>query len=343
MPPRRAGAPRLIDWTGERLVPWAQDAQVAYEHYHRYLWAQTLVAGRRVLDLASGEGFGSALLADAAASVTGVDIDERTVEHSRANYDAPNLEFATGSATDLSAFAEDAFDVVVAFEMIEHVADQEAVLREVARVLAPGGLLVMSTPERRAYSDDRDFVNPYHERELTQDEFKALLGGRFASVALFAQRTVAGSRIEALSGGEGEHLALRLEWAGGEWRPAGAPDPLYLVAVATDGALPALPGESTLSDYGLEVIAEAEQRRAELEREYLSERERLIAEVNERTREREEAHERAETAEVALREMQASVSWQLLERARGVLYRFISRDSAPGRALSAVLRKLGRG
>ena len=96
------------------------------------------MAGRRVLDLGSGEGFGAALLADTARTVTGVDIDERTVEHSRANYIAPNLEFRVGSANDLSAFADDAFDVVVAFEMIEHVADHEGVLAEAARVLAPG-------------------------------------------------------------------------------------------------------------------------------------------------------------------------------------------------------------
>ena len=171
MPARTSGAPRLIEATGERIVPWARDAQVIYEHLHRYLWAQPLVAGRRVLDLGSGEGFGAALLADTAAAVTGIDIDERTVEHSRANYEAPNLEYRVGSATDLSAFADGAFDAVVAFEMIEHVAEHERVLAEIARVLAPGGVLAMSTPERRAYSDDRDFTNPYHARELTQDEF----------------------------------------------------------------------------------------------------------------------------------------------------------------------------
>ena len=70
-------------------------------------------------------------------------------------------------------------------------------LAEVARVLAPGGLLIMSTPERQAYSDERDFVNPFHERELTQDEFTALLRSRFATLSLFAQRAVTGSRIEA--------------------------------------------------------------------------------------------------------------------------------------------------
>src|SRR2546429_2029737 len=100
MATRRGGAPRLIDWTGERCVPWTPDVQVAYEHYHRYLWASTLVAGRRTLDVGSGEGFGAALLAEAAPSVLGIDIDPVTVEHSRLNYAGPNLGFQVGSATE---------------------------------------------------------------------------------------------------------------------------------------------------------------------------------------------------------------------------------------------------
>ncbi len=68
---RRAGAPRLIEWTGERCVPWSPDVQVVYEHLHRYLWAAQLVTGKRVLDLGSGEGFGASILADNASEVRG--------------------------------------------------------------------------------------------------------------------------------------------------------------------------------------------------------------------------------------------------------------------------------
>ena len=223
--------PRLIESTGERIVPWARDAQVIYEHYHRYLWARPLVTGRRVLDLGSGEGYGAALLAQTASAVTGVDIDEPTVEHARANY--PGVDFRAGSAADLAAFADDAFEAVVAFEMIEHVAEHEQVLAEIARVLAPGGLLVMSTPERRAYSDERDFHNPFHARELTQAEFTELLGSHFTAVSLFAQRAIAGSRIDALGEAGWEHASLAIERAGDDWRETGVPEPLYLVAVAS--------------------------------------------------------------------------------------------------------------
>src|ERR1700674_5725876 len=98
---RRAGAPRLIEWTGERCVPWAPDVQVVYEHLHRYLWAARLVEGRRVVDLASGEGCGAAILAESAASVVGVDLDERSVDHSRLNYGSEKIEFQVGDANDL--------------------------------------------------------------------------------------------------------------------------------------------------------------------------------------------------------------------------------------------------
>src|ERR1700694_5890189 len=114
--PRRAGAPRLSEWTGERCVPWAPDVQVVYEHFHRYLWAGRILAGRRVLDLASGEGFGAAILADAGASVVGLDVDEQTVNRSRLNYGGEKIEFYLGDALDLSRFDSESFDAVVAFE-----------------------------------------------------------------------------------------------------------------------------------------------------------------------------------------------------------------------------------
>jgi SAM-dependent methyltransferase len=340
MPGRRAGAPRLIEWTGERIVPWAPDAQVIYEHFHRYLWAQPLVTGRRVLDLGSGEGFGAALLAESASCVVGIDVDEATVQHSQANYAAPSLEFRVGTATDLADFETKSFDVVVAFEMIEHVAEHERVLSEIARVLADDGLLIMSTPERYAYSDDRDFVNPFHERELSQDEFVALLRSRFSSVSLFAQNAVTGSRIEALTATHGaEHLALPLERTGGEWREADSPPPLYLIALAANVALPAAARESSLFDYGLEVIGERQATIETLLQELRDQREGFVAELDAKQVLLTAEQARAQRAEDELRLVHESTTWRMLERGRRTLYGVIGADSATARALSSVLAR----
>ena len=162
-------------------MPWAPDVQVVYKHLHRYLRASQLAPGRRALDLASGEGFGAAMLAETAASAVGIDIDERSIEHARLNYAAPNLEYRVADARDLSDFADDSFEMVVPFEMIEHVADQAQVIDEIRRVLTPDGVAIIPTPERGAYSEATGQQNPFHVRELTRAEFIALLGGDFAT------------------------------------------------------------------------------------------------------------------------------------------------------------------
>ena len=256
---RRAGAPRLIEWTGERCVPWAPDVQVVYEHFHRYMWAARVIEGRRVLDLGSGEGFGAAMLAGSAAHVVGVDVDERTVEHSKLNYGGPDLEFQVGTALDLSAFEDGSFGAVVAFEIIEHVQDQERVLDEVARVLGEDGVLVVSTPDRRLYSEATGQHNPFHERELTLEEFQELLGSHFPHVAGWGQRTITGSHLHALDGPEREGGAtdqhdFYIERAGEEWREAGDPAALYIVALASKAPLPEMADTSTLADCGIELV-----------------------------------------------------------------------------------------
>ena len=259
----------MIDWTGERAVPWAPTVTVIYEHFHRYLWAQRLVEGRRVLDIGSGEGYGSALLAETASSVVGLDVDAKSVEHSRLNYAAANLAFEVASATDLSHHADGSFDAVVAFEILEHVEDQESMLAEIARVLNDDGIAIVSTPDRLAYTVARGTENPYHVRELDEQEFRDAVAVHFKSSALFGQRPASGSRIEALDAVEdGPSYAFTIERRGAEWKPAGPMSPVYLIAVASNASLPPLPSDSTLSDYDLMLVrdaqlaASADQRRA---------------------------------------------------------------------------------
>ncbi len=287
MSARRAGAPRLIDWTGERCVPWAPDVPVVYEHLHRYYWAASLVAGRRVLDLGSGEGFGSAILAESAVEVVGIDIDEPTIEHSRLNYAGPRLRFELGSAVDLTSFEDASFDVVVAFEVIEHVREQDRVLEEAARVLTADGLVIVSTPDRVMYAEGRVDPNPYHERELTLEEFRELLGKRFAHVAAWGQRTITGSHLQALDERREAQLAHEdffIERAGDEWRSVGPPAALYCVALASNAPLPDVATNSTLADCGLELMRVKERELANSERALVSQREQLAADFEERYR-----------------------------------------------------------
>ena len=256
---RRAAAPRLIDWTGERCVPWAPDVPVVYEHFHRYLWAAGFVGGRRVLDLGSGEGFGSAILAQTAAHVIGVDIDQLTVEHSRLNYAGPKLDFALGTALDLADYEDGSFDAVVAFEVIEHVREQEKVLSEISRVLSDDGIVIMSTPDRRMYDQGRSEPNPFHERELSLDEFLELLESRFTHVAAWGQRTITGSHLHALGDPSSRRESTGasdffIERAGDEWRVAAAPTELYCVALASNAQMPAAASGSTLADCALELL-----------------------------------------------------------------------------------------
>ena len=281
MSARRAGAPRLIDWTGERCVPWAPDVPVIYEHFHRYLWASRLVGERRVLDLGSGEGFGAAILADVASHVVGVDVDELTIEHSRLNYAGPNLEFVLGSALDLTAYEDASFDVVVAFEIIEHVQEQGRVLAEVARVLGDDGLLIASTPDRVMYAESRTEGNPFHERELSLEEFRELLGREFPHVATWGQRTITGSHLHALDRAADRPTAdvdFFLARKGDEWQLAHAPTELYCVALASKAELPLVGENSTLADCDLELMRVKErenllrsqrfdEQRAQLDRE----------------------------------------------------------------------------
>lgn len=157
---------RRIAWTGERCVPWTEDTQVVYEHYHRYALARDLVAGKRVLDFASGEGYGSAMLAEVAAEVVGVDIDAPSVKHAQLNYGGPTLRFVVGSITDPAVLADAGqFDVITCFEAIEHVEDHAGLMELVRARLAPGGLLLISTPDTEIYSHEHHNCNEFQDRK----------------------------------------------------------------------------------------------------------------------------------------------------------------------------------
>lgn len=233
-----------MEFTGERFVPSCQ-GEIAAEHYHRYFFAANLVAGKHVLDIASGEGYGTHILAQSAARAAGVDISPEAVANATKNYAGENLSFLEGSAVAIP-LPDASVDVVVSFETLEHLHEQEKMLQEIRRVLRDDGLLIMSTPNRRIYRAHGD--NEFHVKELDQEEFIALLAGQFTHVSLLGQMVMYGS---LLSGTGGDPVLLRQrEKDNTVERQSFLEQAMYFIALAGNGPLPST--DSSFFDYPLE-------------------------------------------------------------------------------------------
>jgi len=234
-----------LEFTGERFTPECV-REIFHEHWHRYAWAQRLVDGLEVLDCACGEGYGSRILGDAAGSVTGVDIDSASIEHARRRYGRDGLEFVEASALNLP-FDDDRFDAVVSFETLEHLAEHDELMREFRRVLKPDGFLLMSSPDKKTYSDDTGFDNEFHVRELYRDQFEDLLARHFPNFALFGQKLMFNSALWRIDGAPGPAECLTSDTQGRVSKAAvPAPAPLYFIAVAAAEGVD-LPGPATVS------------------------------------------------------------------------------------------------
>lgn len=185
-----------MKFTGERYLP-SEDGKIRLEHYHRYAIAMTLVKNKKVLDVASGEGYGSFFIAKYAESVEGVDISHEAVTHAQEKYQSDNLSFSQGSATNL-AFPDHSFDVVISFETVEHLVEQEQMISEIRRVLKPEGCLIISSPNRPIYLEEFGEHNEFHVKELDFNEFDLLLKTQFSSIQYYGQRMLMGSAIHPL-------------------------------------------------------------------------------------------------------------------------------------------------
>lgn len=225
-----------IAFTGERFVPGIEDENLTTEHFQRYLSVCDIVRGKTVLDAACGEGYGSHLMAEYAQQVTGLDISEEAVKWAGERYrDRNNLKFVTGDVTSLP-FEDKSFDIVVSFETIEHISEQQqqAFLGEIRRVLKEDGCLLMSTPNRTVYSDRYGYRNEFHVKEFYVPEFVDFLKGKFKNVTLFHQYYEVASVLDAGFRQKGSDTVLYRR--DGEYEG----EPKYVIAAASDSQLDGL-------------------------------------------------------------------------------------------------------
>jgi ubiquinone/menaquinone biosynthesis C-methylase UbiE len=182
-----------MKFTGERLIN-GMEGQIKLEHLHRYSLAFPFANEKIVLDIACGDGYGTALLADVAYKVEGVDLDSKTIEYASKKYLRQNINFTIGDILNIP-FEDNFFDLIICFETFEHLDEHDRLLNEVKRVLKDDGILIMSTPEKSVYSDARNYSNKFHKKELYLNEYKDLLKNHFNYNQFLYQKFIVASLI----------------------------------------------------------------------------------------------------------------------------------------------------
>lgn len=188
-----------LEFTGERFTPECQ-REIWYEHFHRYALAARWCINTRTLDAACGEGYGSAILSESAASVESVDISKQAIDHASARYrDLENVSFQVADCTKLP-FPDNEFDRIVSFETLEHLETHDQLMAEFRRVLKPDGYLILSSPDKETYSQGQETVNEFHLKELDRNELEALIRRHFPAWRLLGQKLMFHSAIWSLEG-----------------------------------------------------------------------------------------------------------------------------------------------
>ncbi|HEY2318084.1 MAG TPA: methyltransferase domain-containing protein [Solirubrobacteraceae bacterium] len=207
------GVPAL-ELTGERTLPDVPAENYWYRrHLAVYEWIGARVIGRRVIDMACGEGYGSEVLARGAAAVVGVDANPEAHEHARLRYTRQNLSFQRGMVENHGEAG--AYDAVVFLQTIEHVQDPAAVLRHFRSLLAPGGVVYVSTPNLLTLAPPgaSKSDNPWHVKEYRAAEFEELCRRVFARVemlGLFHARKLRLHELALACGWDAVHTRLRI-------------------------------------------------------------------------------------------------------------------------------------
>jgi O-antigen biosynthesis protein len=237
LPDKSDAQPSELAFTGERFMPHQTDPLLALEHYHRYFFASRFAKNKRVLDIACGEGYGSAFLSKVAGEVIGIDSDAATIEHAKSKYSSiPNLAFEIGYCEDLRN-DYGGFDIVLGLELLEHLdeVDQSRFLNNAKRVLNQDGLFILSSPEKMEYAAASQVKNQFHRHELTFSEFNALLRTCFDHVHLSAQRVLYLSTMWQMEGWQDARFLFhaRKDLSGNIEHGESLCPPLYLIALCS--------------------------------------------------------------------------------------------------------------
>lgn len=286
----------------ERFVPDEMRGQlVEAEHVARYSWAATFCAGRRVFDAGCGVGYGADLLSSAGASeVVALDNSATALELAR-SHGSQGVTYELGDVRSLT-YDDATFDVVVCFEVIEHVDEQEQVLDELARVLRPDGLLLISSPNRDRYVPG----NPHHRHEFTRGELQSALDARFQAARIISQHAMLASVISwsAAPTFEPVQTSRAIE--------AEPEDELYLLAMA-GGDLPPDPGSVAV------LTRFAEPRRwlehMDAQKRWIDQQQRRLEDLESREADRRDALTRLAEAEAELAVVRAR-RWEFEEAQR---------------------------
>ena len=231
----------------ERSVP--SENQVEYERHHRYAFASQRLNGLRVLDIGSGDGKGSAMLAAVALKVVGVDLNPALVQAAAEHYTATDrLEFLSTEDLTRLSFEAGSFDAIVSFGGFENCAQPEDLLAEIQRVLSPSGFIMISAPTLGEHDESSG-------REQRDGQLIELVGRHFRNHVVIGQRMVASSVMSPIDADRrgsnlAEYRAYTVDVSGS--RPAASaavvsmPDPEFLLCVASHANLPELDGSDSV-------------------------------------------------------------------------------------------------
>lgn len=170
-------------WESGERVPAESHNTLYLELLSAYDRANTLIREGVVLDIGCGAGYGSDLLAGPGRTVVGIDYEPAVARAAARRYGRPGLSFACMDGAR-PGICDRSVDLVCAFQVIEHVRDHEEFVRNLAALLRPAGVALLSTPNALVHRGPR---NPFHTHEFTPDEFRSLLAKHFAHVRLAGQ------------------------------------------------------------------------------------------------------------------------------------------------------------